>query len=348
MTSRIHEQPEIVTVEPRARRRPASAVSGPAGYLLALQSSAGNAAVARLVQVPPSVQRCGTEVHAGCPCAETADGPENAGGAAPAVQRQVEPGAASPGPAVQRQVVEEPAGGCGVCDGPKEAGQKAHALVQTEFEISYPLSATELPFSAPGDDNGRLDLVLPTPTGMQIGEIKPGNAQGYLDGQADMLWYLAALRKAFPKSTITPLMLPIGPDIGPFPNPRSPDCAPQQLRVNPPVNGVYGYTCSPTFSQLKRSGRCGCDGKRQKAPAKDPVRTTITDFIRELVRTGESAATAIPEFLRTHPEARDWLIAAGVTIIVATILEDLATLGVGLVDDPATLSIALALIRAAR
>jgi hypothetical protein len=66
-----------------------------------------------------------------------------------------------------------------------------------------------------------------------------------------------------------------------------------------------------------------------------------------LIATGEAAASAIPAFLESHPEVRNWLLAAGIGIIVATILEDIATLGAGLADDPATLSIALALIRAA-
>jgi len=342
MKRRIDEQPDSTVVRPTARHRPASSWPGPAGHLLALQGSAGNAAVAHLVKAQAGVQRCGTEVHPGCPCAETTE-------SNPAVQREPSPVAASAGPSVQRQaLVNEPAGGCGVCDGPREAGKKAHSLIQTEFEISYPLGLTELPFAAPGDENGRLDLAVATPTGLEIGEIKPGNAQGYLQGQADMAWYLATVKAAFPKSTVTPLTRPLEPEIGVFPNPRSPSCPPQSLSVNPPVNGVYGYTCSPPFSQLKRTGSCGCDGKRQPVADRQPARKTISDFIRGLLRTGESAATAIPAFLEKHPEVREYLLAAAVTIIVATILEDLVTLGVGLVDDPATLSIALALIRAAR
>ena len=41
----------------------------PVHRLLGLQASAGNRAVSRLVS-DPSVQRCGGETHAGCPCAE--------------------------------------------------------------------------------------------------------------------------------------------------------------------------------------------------------------------------------------------------------------------------------------
>jgi hypothetical protein len=151
-------------------------------------------------------------------------------------------------------------------------------LIQTEFEITHPLGLVELPFSAPGDDNGRLDLAVATPSGLQVGEIKPGNPDGYLRGEADMLWYLAAVTAAYPGRSVKPLQIPIGPEIGVFPNARSPDCPPQMLYVNPPINGVYGYHCSPTYSELKRTGRCRCDGERRRVPV--PVSVGEREEIR--------------------------------------------------------------------
>jgi hypothetical protein len=133
-------------------------------------------------------------------------------------------------------------------------------LIQEEFEITYPLGLVELPFSAPGDENGRLDLAVATPNGLKIGEIKPGNSWGYVRGEADMLWYRDAVRARYPGRSVEPLTIKVGPQITVFPNPRSRECPQQDLYVYPATpTGVYGYYCSPTFSELKRTGKCGCD-----------------------------------------------------------------------------------------
>src|SRR4030095_12383282 len=104
---------------------------------------------------------------------------------------------------IQRFLSTEPAGGCGICYGlPRNAGIAAHKLIQTEFEIMYPLGLVEFPISSPTDHNGRLGLAIATPTGLEIGEIKPANEEGYANGITDIAFYLAALSAAFPSITI--------------------------------------------------------------------------------------------------------------------------------------------------
>jgi hypothetical protein len=80
----LRTEPEIVrsapAARPAARERPApwpvgavaTAGAATAGQVLALQRLAGNAAVHRLLGglAPPTVQRCGGDVHEGCGCAE--------------------------------------------------------------------------------------------------------------------------------------------------------------------------------------------------------------------------------------------------------------------------------------
>jgi len=193
---------------------------------------------------------------------------------------------------IQRFLSTEPAGGCGICYGlPRNAGIAAHQLIQTEFEIMYPLGLVEFPISSPTDDNGRLDLAIATPTGLEIGEIKPANEEGYANGITDIAFYLAALSAAFPSITIRPLTRLIPPII--FPS-LSPNCPTQMLYVNPPVSGVYGYWCSPGFSESLRRG-CNCTRPvPRRVPERVPVRRTVPESTPEQRRD--------PEFMRRMAE----------------------------------------------
>jgi Domain of unknown function (DUF4157) len=283
--------------------------------------------------------------------------------------------------AIQRQtVLEQPAGGCGICYGPRGAGNVAHRLIQEEFEIIFPLGLTEFPFSSPTDENGRLDLAVATPEGIEIGEIKPANAQGYVQGAADISFYYAALHAIYPNSSIKPLTLVLPPEVTEFPNYQVPNCPLQMIYVNPPVDGIYGYYCRPSYDQLVGNPNCRCGGRqlpepipvpipvplpirvpeteRERRPIVGPrpvpvpatrsIREEITDFIQRVVRSGENAEEAARRFLQEHPEVKYVLIGAAIGIVLGTILEDIATLGAGIADDPASFAAAYALIRMAR
>ncbi len=262
---------------------------------------------------------------------------------------------------LQRQVlVEEAAGGCGLCHGPQTAGSIAHRLIQEEFEILFPLGLVEFPISSPTDENGRLDLAIATPFGLEIGEIKPANAGGYARGAGDMAFYFTALQRMFPSRTIQPLARIIPPPVTIFPNPQVPRCPLQTLYVNPPVSGVYGYYCRPAYSQLVRDPNCHC--YRRRNPVRVPVPETvpepapnrrdmlreIREFIRQVVESGVNAEEAARRFLAENPEVRYLLIGAAIAIVIATLAEDIATLGAGILDDPASLAVAYALVRVAQ
>jgi plasmid stabilization system protein ParE len=74
----------------------------------------------------------------------------------------------------------------------------------------------------------------------------------------------------------------------------------------------------------------------------------IADFIRRVVASGEDAERAAQRFLQEHPEVRYLLVGAAVVIVIATIAEDIITLGAGLLDDPASLAVAWTLVRVAQ
>jgi hypothetical protein len=254
-----------------------------------------------------------------------------------------------------------------VCYGhPRNAGIAAHAIIAAAFRATYGFQVlTELEFLAPspGDDNGRLDLAVPTAEGFDIGEIKPANAAGLLDGDRDLLWYELQLARLF-NMRVGRMTLPPPPMTLSFPNPQAPGCPSQELIVErwPQPGGIYVYSCEPDFSVLVRDERCRCDRRRRPvpdpvpvpAPERRPVRAPRTalqkvrDFINEVVEGGANAEEAARQFLRDNPEVRYYLIGAAVLIVVVTLAEDIATLGAGLLDDPASFAAALALVRVAQ
>jgi hypothetical protein len=192
---------------------------------------------------------------------------------------------------VQRQrlqrfsVTEEAAGGCGVCYGavygglgPAEAGNAAHAIVQLAFLAHLPRGRVELPFSSPGDDNGRLDLAIVTqenglPTRVQIGEIKPATPHGEQQGMDDLDFYETAVREFFslqnPDVEVERLVtsIPVGRGL-PMPDPIATlaGCVVQRLGVVMMRPGLYGYFCDPPFSEARRL--CSC---RPPEPRREPL-----------------------------------------------------------------------------
>jgi nitrous oxidase accessory protein NosD len=61
-----------------------------------------------------------------------------------------------------------------------------------------------------------------------------------------------------------------------------------------------------------------------------------------------NAEEAARRFLAENPEVRYLLIGAAIAIVIATLAEDIATLGAGILDDPASLAVAYALVRVAQ
>lgn len=170
-----------------------------------------------------------------------------------------------------------PAGGCGVCYGTTKAvGQATHKLIQNAFLARYRHLVREhlLPVLLPSptdEESGRLDLAdLVGLDKINIGEIKPANATGFATGASDIVWYKKQLELL--GMTVGYLDLPPPFDPIPFPTLAPPPCPQTQLLfVDPPVNGVYTYWCTPDFKELIKTCKCITQPKPDPKPHPYPV-----------------------------------------------------------------------------
>lgn len=164
-----------------------------------------------------------------------------------------------------------PAGGCGFCFGtPANAGTAAHTLISAALKRQNP--TVQAPYAllnpSPGDENGVLDLVVFTrDSTAHIGEIKPANPRGLLQGDEDLFYYTTQLEWLGFK--VRRLILPPPIEAIPFPTLAAAPCVQEQrLYVNPPVHGVYTYWCTPDYKILAASG-CKCGKQDDKSQPHD-------------------------------------------------------------------------------
>jgi hypothetical protein len=270
---------------------------------------------------------------------------------------------------VQRFLSTEPAGGCGLCYGtPANAGKAAHALIQQEFQVLYPTGLVELGLVSSSDDNGRLDLAIAVPGGFQIGEIKPANEQGYADGILQIGNYIGQIEARYPGASVAPLMKILPPTI--FPT-LSSNCPTQGLIVNPPVGGVYGYYCRPSYSELLRRS-CQCPPPRltqpqeQEAPEKErkkqpgqpqtvpapqmpqPVTERILQFVKQLLESGADIEKSVTKFLQENPDILENIVAIVAGIAAADIAIDILSGGSAIAKDPVVVAVLSTMLRIAR
>jgi len=207
-------------------------------------------------------------------------------------------------------VLGNAAAGCGICYGVsniKGIGFDAHQQIKQDFEIMYPNLMTEFPIELQSMTHiiskGVPDLVIPTKTGFKVGEIKPANPEGYINGEAKLQIYdnLLHLRYAGINPDLTVERMEETPP-GPFPfiEPAAIACDRQIVFVNRSIRGVYGYYCYPPFSFELRS-RCRCAGENQrqedpgrKEPGQKQPDTDPSDTLEEkLLKLGEEAGLAL-------------------------------------------------------
>lgn len=236
-------------------------------------------------------------------------------------------------------LTSDAAGGCGICyrGDVKAIGIDAHTQIKQEFQIMYPLLLPEFPIQLPRQTHiiskGIPDLILPTPTGFKVGEIKPANPEGYFEGEAKLVIYEGLLKEFYkkinPNLTVERMDLVPPPPL-PYVEPASLTCT-QLLVVGPPVRGVYSYLCQPPFSFELRQ-RCRCEGDKPPPP---PVRQE--QEVKEKVK--ERAKERDPKE-RVRMPGPEVLVPVG----VAALLAWLAKKALGRVTAPATVIAAIVLV----
>ena len=237
-------------------------------------------------------------------------------------------------------LTSDAAGGCGICyrGDVKAIGIDAHTQIKQEFQIINPALLPEFPIQLPGQTHiiskGIPDLVLPTPTGFKVGEIKPANPEGYFEGEAKLTIYEGLLKELYkkinPTLTVERLDLVPPPPL-PYVEPASLTCR-QLLVVGPSVRGVYGYLCEPPFSFALRQ-RCRCEGDKQPPPP--PVRQEEEEEVKEKDKKPKQRVRA------PGPEV---LVPVGVAALLAAATAWLARKALERVAAPATVIAAIVLV----
>jgi len=288
---------------------------------------------------------------------------------------------------LQRKYVDEPAGGCGICEPAKESGKRAHTIAETAFGYLKSVSTETTIYYAGDEENGRLDLVRvikspvpPYKIEIEIGEIKPNNFKGIKSGYKDLDYYkmkmeeLQVIMGASPdliEVTFMDVPAPIAPLA--FNDPSSKCPSDQAFFIDGPFSGIYGYSCSPPRSSFPKKTCCE-EGEREPVPKlvplgnkekkkeRNPTETPdpqpvpeltpvilqeILEFIHWVVETEADVETTVREFLQKHPEIVDVIYYAAAAIFIANIIEDIVSLGVGLLDEPLVISVCWEMISVA-
>lgn len=228
---------------------------------------------------------------------------------------------------LRRAVVDEPAGGCGVCLDAEEAGKAAHTIAQHAFTAANRDVTAETPFYYPNDrENGRLDLLRvtksstpPFETEIELGEIKPGNVDGIKRGHSDLAFYRQRAEAAQVILGVSRAQATIGfmdlppPALGGFlPDPTS-KCAGQAVTLEGLSGGLYTYTCAPPRSTLPRQQCCGTS-----IPV--PVAKPAEDAKKKENEKTTQAPVSAPAYAFDTEGLKNWLIGYGIPAAIITAL----------------------------
>lgn len=204
------------------------------------------------------------------------------------------------------------AGGCGLCyksPGPANAGTAAHRIIQVEF-VGQLLAQGLRP-----ETEFALGGVIPDlafwrgSNRLEIGEIKPDNAQGIEDGTAKLTKAIPAAKLKYPNKIVAPLGVPLAGGMV-FPTlSTTPGCQVQDLFVKPPAAGLYLYFCEPTYKQLKAQG-CKCQDNLPPVPVKKKETEE---------EKGKSFLDRLKEMYAEHPVLVTTFLIALILLIAALI-----------------------------
>ncbi len=211
------------------------------------------------------------------------------------------------------------------------SGTAEHTIIQFDYMNQNPLTA-EREYSIPNSsllgNTGYADLV--NKLTREIFEIKPANNQTeIINGRAEVGRYVEKAcvhcGGGFKKGQNYPQRI--------FPYPGRPD---KNMRVTLREDGLIVYEEISKTSQPV------------PVPVPQSVSEKLKKFFKNLVEYPDMAEEQMAYFLKQNPEIKNYLLYAGVGLIIATIIEDFATLGIGITDDIPTILLAMKLIRLAR
>ena len=211
------------------------------------------------------------------------------------------------------------------------SGTAEHLIIQFDYMAKHLLTAEReysIPHSSINGNTGFADLV--NNMTREIFEIKPENndleiAKGITEVERYVEKACIFCGGGFIKGQNYPETI--------MPYPGRPD---RNMRVRLNQNGLITYQEVPK-SQVP-----------VPVPVPESVSQNLKDFFKKLLADGEMAEEMIAYWLKKNPEVKNYLIAAGVGLIIGTIIEDFATLGIGISDDIPSILLAMKLIRLAR
>jgi hypothetical protein len=190
---------------------------------------------------------------------------------------------------------------------------------------------------------------------LEVAEIKPASFGCAVDGEAQLFGYVSqgiatdpaqvAWRAAHGIVTVVPML----------PTTYNP------ISINSSNFTILITWCAPGLLVYKVTQRRRERQPRQQ-PSTQPVPGTLPQthrqeesnwelvrrFIEQLITLGGNVEEAITQFLTENPHLIEFIIWTGIGGIVATILEDIATAGAGIADDPFIIAICAQMIRIAR
>jgi len=255
------------------------------------------------------------------------------------------------------------------------SGQMVHALILADFleKVAGGLPYFRIPgaYANPlrtaglcGEDTSEIiplisggmggygvpDLVVNTGGFLQVAEIKPASISCAVDGEAQLLRYVEQgnapddQQQAWRNTNGIAQVIPM------FPSTYNP------YSIISENFTILVAWCSPGLLVYKVILN---KKKKQEQEQNEKVKPPVVDeegswervkkFLEEMITNGgQSVEEAIRKFLQDNPDLVNFIIWAGIGGIVATILEDIATAGAGIADDPLIIAICTQMIRIAR
>jgi hypothetical protein len=222
------------------------------------------------------------------------------------------------------------------CQGTNRTGNAAwrgtieHWVIQVDF-IMRNLGTGEVEYQIP-TGNGKSYADMVNTFSREIFEIKPDNAIGLSQGQAEITNYVANANLYCAASSTIPWKPGNNYDFRRIPNPKEPT---QYLEVFLASPGVILYRNVP----------------RINVPPPLVVPVTIFDKINSLIerlKRYPDYQTVISQFCNENPDVVTFIkgatVTVGVAIMVATILEDIISGGAGIADDWVSFKLAKVII----